>query len=602
MFDPKPIDINIRTNLKTLFIEEVIGNCPNLSPGKSRKSCLLILDESTSQILDKFMGMVDLIEAGVIGIERLALKRKPFPQFHAMYFLQPTDENIQKIKNDFLEEQSYRAEDGTEPRPLYDFVHLMFTGPVSEAQIQSLTSNSKLVLAIVSVRFLNLNIYVMNENLYSLNFEAEDKVLTKELNERNGMIFEDLANKSLSVFTLIKKVMNVQLVYKTGGVSESFAEMLKPKVQTMVDQVSATKIMKDEFPPVFFVIVDRGSDLVSPLLRDISYCGQFFGVLGEEQPFIESKTTGANGELVSQKEPLDEQDPIWLNFKYKPFGEMAKQVKEGYTDFYKKAQKSYSDDSKKRRLEDEVRNLPQFQETIKDFAKHIETIGNITKKRIEIKFEEVFKIEQALATGQKKGGEPFGIKDFKRSDVLLPEDQLRLALIAKMAQNGDSETICNLFFDPEDSQTRMKFKQISRILDRAKSEDNSKLSFDEEADQNSSQYYKPKVIELLSDISKGKIGPSKQEKGYATIEINPKGSGNNPFQKNCFKPVGGMPLKDQAPIVAFFFIGGISYSECAALSTVCETKNLGEFKLLMGGTRVYSPQMFLNRFLGSGKD
>ena len=78
MIDPRPIDINIRENLKTFFIEEVIGGTPHLSTSRGKKNCLLILDDKTTKILDKFMGIIDLIEGGIIGIEKLSCKRKKF--------------------------------------------------------------------------------------------------------------------------------------------------------------------------------------------------------------------------------------------------------------------------------------------------------------------------------------------------------------------------------------------------------------------------------------------------------------------------------------------------------------------------------------------
>ncbi len=52
MIEPKKIDLNIRKNLKSFFLEEVIAQSPHIGKNKDRKNCLLILDKKTSKILD----------------------------------------------------------------------------------------------------------------------------------------------------------------------------------------------------------------------------------------------------------------------------------------------------------------------------------------------------------------------------------------------------------------------------------------------------------------------------------------------------------------------------------------------------------------------
>ena len=605
MFEPKPINLNIRANLKNLFVEEVINNCPNLAPGKSRKNCLLILDDRTSLILDQFISMVSLIEAGVIGIERLSLKRKQFLHFHAMYFVEPTDENIELIKKDFPEPSSAKSEKnsgGEGDGPLYNFVHLVFTGPVSDSQIQSLSSNPRLVAAMMSIRQMSLDIFAVDENLYTLNFPKEERLFTKEVNEKNAKTFEDLATQSMSIFTLLQKVTYVQLVYEPGTIGESFAELMKPKVQFLVDQVSGTKLSKDEYPPVFFVIVHRAFDLVTPLLRDGSYAGQFFHFLEREEHTIEGKHIGQNEEVTTQMDPLNENDPIWLNFKYKNFGEASRQINEAFKAYFQKVSKSSNGQKKKENLEDEVRELPQLRETIHDFTKHIEAFSKISAKKLEIKFEEVFKLEQGLATGKKRNGEPLSVANINRSELPLKEDQLRLALIARLAQNSDADVVADALFDPKDKESKQTFKQLLAFFDKAKLSDFGKLQTDEDFDPLKTQYYRPRADELLHALVKGKLADLKNSFQFKTIDIYPKNSSLRPFEKNCFKGNGGLNAKDQSPVVAFLFLGGVSYAECAALSAFQESKGSGDFKLLLGGTSVNSSFFLMKKLLALVKE
>ena len=53
-----------------------------------------MVDEVTEKILDSFLGMVDLVEAGIVGIFPLYKPRKQMPKFHAMYFIEPSPSSI----------------------------------------------------------------------------------------------------------------------------------------------------------------------------------------------------------------------------------------------------------------------------------------------------------------------------------------------------------------------------------------------------------------------------------------------------------------------------------------------------------------------------
>lgn len=78
MLITKKLSLNIKENFKDFFIEEVLKGCENLRDGIKLKPCVLILDSKTTKILDSFIDMIDLLEAGIIGIENIYKKRKWF--------------------------------------------------------------------------------------------------------------------------------------------------------------------------------------------------------------------------------------------------------------------------------------------------------------------------------------------------------------------------------------------------------------------------------------------------------------------------------------------------------------------------------------------
>jgi syntaxin-binding protein 1 len=62
---------------------------------------ILIVDDYSLNILNQTIKMRETLEKGVYGIEKIQLNRKPFPRLNAVYFIQPTIENLRKIADDF---------------------------------------------------------------------------------------------------------------------------------------------------------------------------------------------------------------------------------------------------------------------------------------------------------------------------------------------------------------------------------------------------------------------------------------------------------------------------------------------------------------------
>ena len=542
MFDPKEISVNIRENLKQFFIQEVIGNCPHLgSGGQIKKNCLLILDDRTLKIIDKFMGVIDLVEAGIITIESLSKKRKQVLQFHAVYFVEPSNESLRLIKEDFLDERPpVKDEKGnTIPAvkgPLYDFAHIVFSSRIDDFDIQSLTTCKNLVYALISVRQVNLDVQVFNENLYSLEFVGEEKVLNIEYKEKNDRYFNDLAFRALSALTLARKVENVQLIIENVPSFKTFISSFTKNVQTLVDRVYKTKVGKEDAAPVFMIVLHRGSDMLSPLVRDMTYSSMYFNLLQEiDHKLIYQMETEKDG-VVDQVCNLNETDNIWLKFKYRPFFESMKQVSESFQSFAKKNSKLSSKDRaglQSNDLVEEIRSLPQYQELLKDYSKHLNTMVKIVDKYKENKFLQVFDFEQGIATRQTKTGEPFFFKSIKRDDIPLKDDRIRVALLEHYANNSDMETVGNLL---PDTESKITYKALVNSFDKVRINAVDRLDLDPNSEPSNRVYYKSKIGLFLEKITQNKFFDSNElRQRFYRADIYPSGSSSKPFERNCFK-------------------------------------------------------------------
>ena len=150
MVDRPEVEHSIRTNIKKFFLDKVVGKCRQKPGWGEVKNFLLVLDERTSKIVDKFADMTDLVEAGIIGIEKLSVKRKSFRDFHIIYFIDPNAESLNFIKKDFLPEEGRKE-------PLYDLVHIVFSRWVEELTWKSLGNNKELAYAVCNIMIGKIN-------------------------------------------------------------------------------------------------------------------------------------------------------------------------------------------------------------------------------------------------------------------------------------------------------------------------------------------------------------------------------------------------------------------------------------------------------------
>lgn len=599
MIDPKKISYNIRTNLKRFFLDEVIGKTPGLGTGRDIKNTLLILDDKTTKILDNFMGVIDLVEAGIIGIEKLSLTRQRFSKFHAIYFIEPTDESISYMMRDFLDHRMIKDENGKDVKqdgPLYDLVHVVFCNAIDEMDLEKLTVNKNFVYACISMRQVNMDLLTIDENLYSLEFKKEDKLLNKEISEKKDKVIAELVNQAMGVYTLIKKVENVQIIYHQDGAAEKFVVDFKKKTQKMINKIYRNKTdeeMKDEFAPVFFVVINRGFDMLSPFLREITYSGLYFNLLEKVEHKLEFEIESEKNVMIKRISRLNEEDALWLNYKYNQFADAMAEISKSYQSFVNQNTKQKSGTINE--MVNKLRSMPQFQEFIKDYAKHLNNMMEIAKEYKKKNFRTIFEWEQGIATGVSKLGEPMSFSNVDRKKIPNNDDKIRLALLAHCTYDYDMETISKKLF-PTENDLKMKYKGLSTLFDKAREKETDKLKTDDAA--TGSQYYMPKIVDILLKILSNKLFNDKgiSKKNFKRHILYPEKSKSKCFDRNVFKQNGMFSDPEKEPIVVFFYIGGMSYCEAQPLIKIQEAKNYGDFKILCGGTNLYSPYSFIKKY------
>ena len=79
------------------------------------------MDKVTTKVMSYTCKMADIIEEGISVVEDLNRRRQPFPAMVAIYFIQPSEENVITFMSDLSRNS-----------PLYKKAYVFFSSPISK--------------------------------------------------------------------------------------------------------------------------------------------------------------------------------------------------------------------------------------------------------------------------------------------------------------------------------------------------------------------------------------------------------------------------------------------------------------------------------------
>lgn len=239
-------------------------------------------------------------------------ERYPIPDVPAIYFVQPTQENIQLIANDLS-------------RGLYENVYINFTSPLPRVLLEDLASRTiDTASSISQVYDQYLNFVVSEPNIYSLGLPNVYSTLANPRVKEEDI--EDLANKIVNgLLSVVLTSGTIPIIRATrGNAAEMIAQKLDEKLRNHVlnsrGQFNNTQTGSTQSPVL--IILDRNIDLVSMLTHSWTYqC-----LVNDVMKFSKNRITveTQEGEKVIKKSyDLDPGDFFWAKNSNLPFPEVA---------------------------------------------------------------------------------------------------------------------------------------------------------------------------------------------------------------------------------------------------------------------------------------
>ncbi|XP_047486346.1 sec1 family domain-containing protein 1-like [Penaeus chinensis] len=414
---------------------------------------VLIYDKHGQDIISPLLSVKDLREMGITLHMLLHGERGEVPDVPAIYFCQPTEENLIRIGQDFS--------DG-----LYSSYYLNFISPISRQKMEDLAlaalqagcqSNIKKVFD-QYVNFISLE-----DDMFTLKHQGSDTLSYYAINRGDvkdsdiDHIMDSIVDSLFSVFVNLGQVPIIRC--QRGNAAESVAERLDKKLrENLRDTRNSffTGLSTDSFAAgqlsfqrPLLVLVDRNVDLATPLHHTWTYQALAHDVLNlslNRVSVTEQDPSHMSNRSKTKEYDLNNADNFWSTHKGSAFPDVAAAVENELED-YKKAETHIkglksdlpdedaidllSDNTAK--LTSAITSLPELLKKKANIDKHMSIamalLNSIKSRKLDVFFETEEKI-MGRATLEK----PL-LEIINDPECGTPLDKLRVFLILYLCSN-----------------------------------------------------------------------------------------------------------------------------------------------------------------------
>ncbi|GMN32561.1 hypothetical protein TIFTF001_003733 [Ficus carica] len=405
---------------------------------------VLIMDKLTVKIMSYSCKMADITEEGVSLVEDMYKRRQPLPSMDAIYFIQPTKENVIL----FLSDMSGRS-------PLYR------NSPISKELIAHIKKDGTVLPRIGALIEMNLEYFAIDSQGFITNNErALEELFGDEEDTRKGVAcLNVMATRIATVFASLREFPYVR--YRAvksldATTMTTFRDFIPTKLAAGVwDCLMKYKKTVKNFPETEtceLLILDRSVDQIAPVIHEWTYDAMCHDLLNMEgNKYVHEVPSKTGGPPEKKEVLLEDHDPVWLELRHAHIADASERLHEKMTNFVSKNKAAQIQHGSRnggelstRELQKMVQALPQYSEQIDKLSLHVEVAGKINRIIREQGLRELGQLEQDLVFGD--AGMKDIIKYLTTKDDTTRENKLRLLMIlaAIYPEKFDGEKGANL--------------------------------------------------------------------------------------------------------------------------------------------------------------
>ncbi|KAJ0043570.1 hypothetical protein Pint_18223 [Pistacia integerrima] len=372
---------NFRQITRDRLLHEMLGSAKTGSSKSTWK--VLIMDKLTVKVMSYSCKMADITQEGVSLVEDINRRRQPLPSMDAIYFIQPTKENVLL----FLSDMSGKS-------PLYkkyvkEFMYYPKFSPISRELVTHIRKDTKVLTRIGALREMNLEYFAIDsQGFVTDNERALEELFGDEENPRKGdACLNVMATRIATVFASLREFPFVR--YRAAKTLDTmtvttFNDLVPTKLAAGVwNCLLKYRQTIENFPQTEtceLLILDRSVDQIAPIIHEWTYDAICHDLLNMEGNKFVQEVPSKTGGLPEKKEfLLEEHDPVWLELRHAHIADASERLHEKMTNFVSKnkavqIQQGSRDGSElsTRDLQKMVHALPQYNEQIDKLSLHVE--------------------------------------------------------------------------------------------------------------------------------------------------------------------------------------------------------------------------------------
>nr|XP_029117492.1 SNARE-interacting protein KEULE isoform X3 [Elaeis guineensis] len=494
---------------------------------------VLIMDKVTVKIMSYSCKMVDITEEGVSLVEDLSKRRQPLPTMDAIYFIQPTKENVVM----FLSDMSGRS-------PLYRKAFVFFSSPIHKELVAQIKKETRVLPRIGALSEMNLEYFAIDSQGFVTDHEKALEELFGENVEgshKYNACLNTMATRIATAFASLREYPYVRYRAAKSSLDVSTVTTLHDLVPTKLaaavwNCLAKYKCTIPDFPQretCELLIVDRTIDQIAPIIHEWTYdamCHDLLNMDGNKYIYeVQVETKDGKTETEKKEVLLEDHDPIWLELRHAHIAYASERLHEKMTNFItrnKAAQIHHSSrdhgELSTRDLQKVVQALPNYGEQIDKLSLHVEIAGKINNVIKELGLREIGQLEQDLVFGDARTKELINFLQTKQD--VTPENKLRLLMIyaAIYPEKFEGDKCSKLIQLARLSADDMNAVNSMRYLGRSDTKKTSRGFFslkfdvhrkkhavrkernDEEKTWQLSRFY-PMIEELIEKLGKGEL-------------------------------------------------------------------------------------------------
>ncbi|KAK8522022.1 hypothetical protein V6N12_066592 [Hibiscus sabdariffa] len=521
------------------LLYEMLG-APTADGGKSSWK-VLIMDKVTVKVMSHSCKMADITDQGVSLVEDLFRRRQPLPTMDAIYFIQPTRENLVM----FLSDMSGRE-------PLYRKAFIFFSSPVQKELVNHIKADTSVLPRIGALREMNLEYFPVDSQAFITDHDSALVELFGEDAEKSKnfeICLNTMATRIGTVFASMKELPHVRYraPREQDGSPEAARSLIPLKLADSIWQCISKYKSIPNFPQTEtcdLLILDRSVD----------------------------QLPGKHGGPPEKKEVLlEDHDPVWLELRHAHIADASERLHEKMTTFKSKNKAAniqrlvaslltvvkLDSEMSTRDLQKIVQALPQYNETVEKLTLHVEIAGTLNEYIRDMGLRELGQLEQDLVFGDAGSKEVINL--LRTSQDATTENKLRLLMIYAIVYpekfEGDKATkLMQLAkLTPEDMIVVNNMKYLGGPRQSKKKSSGFSLKFDGQKESKQAarkdrageeeetwQLFRffPLVEELIENLSKGQL--PKEE--YSLMNEAPP-----PKAENSHRSSGSVPPNGRRP-------------------------------------------------------